>query len=166
METYKMLPEGTLAELIDNVVYDSPSPVYGHQSISKNILRKLLEGVEDHNKGLVFHAPYDVYLDEEKNAVQPDLVVVLNDNLKIIDRRGHIHGVPDLLIEILSKTNQYHDLIRKKDLYERFGVKEYWIIDPESKQSFGFEIKNGRYTSMYEEIGVISSNLLQLSFAF
>jgi Uma2 family endonuclease len=166
METYKMLPEGTLAELINNVVYDSPSPVYGHQSISKNILRKLLEGVEDKGMGEVFDAPFDVYLDEIANAVQPDLIVVLNDNLKIIDRRGHIHGVPDLLIEILSKSNQYHDLIRKKDLYERFGVKEYWIIDPESKQSFGFEIKNGHYTSMYEEVGVISSNLLQLSFAF
>jgi Uma2 family endonuclease len=106
METYKMLPEGTLAEPIDNMVYDLPSPVHGHQSASKIILRKLLEGVEDLGLGQVFHAPFDVYLDEIANAVQPDLIVVLNDNLKIIDRRGHIHGVPDLLIEILSKSNK------------------------------------------------------------
>jgi Uma2 family endonuclease len=166
METYKMLPEGTLVELIDNVVYDSPSPVYGHQSISKIILHKLIEEVEYKGKGEVFHAPFDVYLDEIANAVQPDLIVVLKDNLKIIDRCGHIHGVPDLLIEILSKSNKKHHLIRKKKLYERFGVTEYWIIDPETKQTIGFELKDGHYTSVGGGTGLIKSNLLQLSIVF
>ena len=166
METYKMLPEGTLAELINNVVYDSPSPVYGHQAASKVILRKLLEEVEYKGMGEVFHAPFDVYLDEIANAVQPDLIVVLKDNLKIIDRRGHIHGIPDLLIEILSKSNKKHDLVRKKKLYERFGVKEYWIIDPETKKTIGFELKEGCYTAVGGETGLIQSNLLQLSFVF
>jgi Uma2 family endonuclease len=166
METYKMLPEGTLAELIDNMVYDSPSPVYGHQSISKIILHKLVEEVEYKGKGEVFHAPFDVYLDEIANAVQPDLIVVLNDNLKIIDRCGHIHGVPDLLIEILSKSNKNHDLVRKKELYERFGVKEYWIIDPETKKTIGFEFKDDHYTCLGRHTGLIKSNLLQLSLFF
>jgi Uma2 family endonuclease len=166
METYKMLPEGTLAELIDNMVYDSPSPYVNHQSLSKKILRKLLEEVEDKGAGEVFDAPLDVYLDEIGNAVQPDLIVVLKDNLKIIDRYGHIHGVPDLLIEILSKSNKNHDLVRKKKLYERFGVKEYWIIDPDNKHTVGFEHKDGCYTCICEETGVIRSNLLQVSFVF
>jgi Uma2 family endonuclease len=166
METYKMLPEGTLAELIDNMVYDSPSPYSLHQSLSKIILRKLLEEVEDQGLGQAFHAPLDVYLDEVSNAVQPDLIVVLRNNLHIIEKYGHIHGVPDLLIEILSKNNQQHDLVRKKDLYERFGVKEYWIIDPDNKYTLGFEHKDGRYTCICEDFGVIRSNLLQLSFAF
>jgi len=77
MEVYKMLPEGTLAELIDNVLYMSPSPVFSHQSVIKSLARQLFTQVEDVHKGLIFFAPYDVYLDEEKNAVQPDLIVVL-----------------------------------------------------------------------------------------
>jgi Uma2 family endonuclease len=166
METYKMLPEGTLAELIDNVVYDSPSPYSIHQSLSKIILRKLLEEVEDKGTGVVFHAPLDVYLDEVSNAVQPDLIVVLKNNLHIIEKYGHIHDVPDLLIEILSKNNQRHDLVRKKNLYERFGVKEYWVIDPDNKHSLGFEHKDGCYSCICDETGVIRSNLLQVSFAF
>jgi Uma2 family endonuclease len=122
--------------------------------------------VEDKGAGEVFDAPLDVYLDEIANAVQPDLIVVLKDNLKIIDRRGHIHGVPDLLIEILSESNKKHDLVRKKSLYERFGVKEYWIIDPETKKTIGFELKNGHYASINGETGLIKSNLLQLSLSF
>jgi Uma2 family endonuclease len=166
MNLYKALPEGTLAELIDNVLYDSPSPVYNHQTISKIILRKLLEAMEDTKRGLVFHAPFDVYLDEEKNAVQPDLIIVLNDNLKIIDKHGHIHGVPDMLIEILSFSNKKHDQVLKKDLYQRFGVKEYWIIDPDTRLATGFTLNNQQYSPLAEDIGLIHSDLLQISVAF
>jgi Uma2 family endonuclease len=166
MNVYRTLPEGTLAELIDNVLYDSPSPVYSHQTISKIILRKLLEAVEDTKRGLVFHAPFDVYLDEEKNAVQPDLIIVLNDNLKIIDKRGHIHGVPDMLIEILSLSNKQHDQVLKKDLYQRFGVKEYWIIDPDTRLATGFTLNNQQYSPLSEDMGLLHSGLLQISVAF
>jgi Uma2 family endonuclease len=166
MEVFKMLPEGTLVELINNILYMSPPRFANHQIASKNIFRKLLELVEDKDKGLVFYAPLDVYLDEIENAVQPDLIVILRNNLKIIDEKGHIHGVPDMLIEILSKDNEDHDLIRKKQLYERFGVKEYWIIEPDSKLAMGFELKNKQYTLITEDIGLIKSNLLQVSFTF
>jgi Uma2 family endonuclease len=166
MEVYKMLPEGTLAEIIDNKLYMSPSPLVNHQIVSKNIFRKLLELVEDEGKGQIFDAPLDVYLDEIENAVQPDLIVVLQNNLHIIEEKGHIHGVPDMLIEILSEHNKDHDLIRKKELYERFGVKEYWIIEPESKLAMGFGLKNRKYTLIAEDIGLIKSDLLQLSFTF
>lgn len=166
MEVFKMLPEGTLAELIDNILYMSPSPVFDHHNIGKSIFRKLLETVEDTGKGVIFSAPFDVYLDEEQNAVQPDLIVVLKNNTHIIDEKSHIHGVPDLLIEILSKGNKNHDLILKKDLYERFGVKEYWIIDPVSKLAMGFELTDKSYQLVAEDIGIIKSNLLGISFSF
>jgi Uma2 family endonuclease len=80
----------------------------------------------------------------ERNAVQPDIIVVLKKNEKIINKRGHIHGVPDLLVEILSEGNEEHDLVRKKKLYERFGVKEYWVIDPESKVDTVFSLSSGQ----------------------
>lgn len=165
MEVYKVLPEGTLAELVDNILYMSPSPVFNHHNVGKAILRKLLE-FEDTGKGSIFSAPFDVYLDETQNAVQPDLFVVLNANRHIIDTKGHIHGVPDLIIEILSPGNEKHDLVRKKALYERFGVKEYWIVNPDNKLAMGFALKDKTYQSIAEDVGLIKSPLLQASFTF
>lgn len=166
MEVYKMLPEGTLAELIDNQLYMSPSPVFNHHNVCKAIMRKLLEVVEDAGLGQVFIAPFDVYLDEVENAVQPDLTVILRDNFHIINEAGFIHGSPDLIVEVLSKGNKNHDLIRKKDLYERFGVKEYWIIDPDSKLAMCFVLENKEFKLIAEDIGVIKSRLLNLSITF
>jgi Uma2 family endonuclease len=91
---------------------------------------------------------------------------VLEDNRNIIDPNGHIHGVPDLLVEVLSPGNKDHDLIKKKDLYERFGVKEYWIIDPETKLALCFQLVSGKYVKAGEEIGLIQSILLKLKIQF
>ncbi len=166
MEVYKMLPEGTLAELIDNKLYMSPSPVRNHQKVLQQLLRRLSDLIEDKGKGEIFISPFDVYFDEHSNAVQPDLIVVLSDNKKIIDPNGHIHGVPDLLVEILSSGNKDHDLIKKKDLYERFGVKEYWIVDPETKLALVYQLQNSKYTKIGESIGSIESLLLNLTVSF
>jgi Uma2 family endonuclease len=166
MEVYKSLPEGTLAELIDNTIYMSPSPISKHQLILNEINFQLLQFLKKDASGIVFIAPYDVYLDETSNAVQPDIVVVLEDNRNIIDPNGHIHGVPDLLVEVLSPGNKDHDLIKKKDLYERFGVKEYWIIDPETKLALCFQLVSGKYVKAGEEIGLIQSILLKLKIQF
>ena len=165
MDVFRTLPEGTLAELIDSVLYMSPSPSFDHQNISKSILRHLLK-FEDSGRGIVFHAPFDVYLDEKGNAVQPDLFVVLAENTGIIDRKGHVHGVPDFIIEILSPGNREHDTTRKKQLYQRFGVKEYWIIDPENKLATGFELKDKTYHLIAEDIGIVKSKFLSFSFTF
>jgi Uma2 family endonuclease len=167
MEVYKSLPQGTLAELIDNQLYMSPSPVFLHQKTVQQILRKLMEIVTDPGKGEVLVTPFDVYLDEERNAVQPDIIVVLNSNLHVIDLKGHIHGVPDMLIEILSRGNKEHDLVRKKELYERFAVKEYWIVDPDTKHAQGFALNDAkRYQVFAEDIGIMQSKLLQTSITF
>jgi Uma2 family endonuclease len=108
----------------------------------------------------------DVYLDERETAVQPDLIVILNDGNAEVKEAGHIHGVPDLLVEVLSKGNNKHDLITKKDLYEKFGVKEYWVVDPETKLAIIFSLKDGKYTLIDEQIASITSPLLSYSFSF
>jgi Uma2 family endonuclease len=166
MEVFKQLPEGTLAELIDNQIYMSPSPLFNHQAVCKAILRKLLSAIEDKGKGQVFFAPFDVYLDEHTNAVQPDLFVVLNENSKIIDEKGHIHGSPDLVVEVLSKGNSDHDLIKKKQLYEQFAVKEYWIVDPDSRLAIGYRLDGKTYSRIAEDVGVINSPLTGISISF
>ena len=163
MEVYRSLPEGTLAELIDGVLYMSPAPKFNHQSVLLRLSRILCDEIIDKGKGEVIVAPFDVYLDEELNAVQPDIVVVLNANDHILDREGSIHGVPDLLVEILSKGNTKHDTEKKLELYERFGVKQYWIIDPKSREVFVYHLVKGKYQKFSEAIGKINSKLLDFT---
>jgi Uma2 family endonuclease len=164
MEVYKMLPEGTLAELINGVIYMSPSPVRNHQKIITRLAGRMDSFIEQHDRGEVFVAPFDVYLDEYSNAVQPDIVFVSKENLSIIE--DHIHGIPDLVVEVLSEGNKSHDVIKKKELYQRFGIKEYWIIDPETKEAIGFEHLSGVYYEFARDISKLSSKLLEQSFEF
>jgi Uma2 family endonuclease len=166
IEVFKMLPEGTLAELIDNHLFMSPSPKSKHQIILNEINFQFLLHFKKNKTGMVYIAPFDVYLDKDKNVVQPDLIILLNENMGILKDDGYIYGVPDMLLEILSPDNKSHDLILKKSLYERFGVKEYWIIDPETRLSLGFAFQNNQFKLIAEDIGMIKSALLNASFAF
>ncbi len=138
MEVFKMLPEGTLCEVINGQLFMSPSPLTNHQIIITELLSSIHNYLKSNKSGYVFTAPFDVYLDEENNAVQPDIIVILKDNENII--KDHIHGVPDILIEILSEGNRNHDLIKKKELYEKFRVKEYFIVEPDTKLVRTFRI--------------------------
>ena len=164
MEVYRMLPERTLAELIDGIIYMSPSPVTHHQRIVRKLLNKMSDFVEGNNLGEMFVSPFDVYLDEYSNAVQPDVIFVAKENASIVE--DHIHGVPDLLIELLSPGNKSHDTVRKKNLYEKFGVKEYWIIDPETKESIGYTLEGKVYKEFFRSSGQISSRLLDATFKY
>jgi Uma2 family endonuclease len=166
MEVYEMLPEGTLAELIDNQIYMSPAPNFLHQKTVKSIVNELDKVVEDTGTGTVIFAPYDVKLDITKNVVQPDVVVILKTNPHQIDERGGYQGAPDLLVEVIPPGNKDYDLITKKNLYEKFGVKEYWIVDPETKLAIGFNLSGNSYIKISEEIGKIQSPLLNSEFKF
>lgn len=166
MEVYKMLPEGTRAELIDNILYMPPSPTSNHQITSTDLVTNINFYLKQNNLGRAISAPMDVYLDETSNAVQPDIVVILKEQSDIVHPNGHIHGVPAILIEILSKGNKEHDLIRKKDLYEHFGVQEYHVVDPDTKLVMTFSLSGGLYGEVKEAIGKLYSPLLQTGFDF
>jgi Uma2 family endonuclease len=166
MEVFKMLPEGSLAEVIENRLYMSPTPITPHQRVIRKLLVKLDAWIEEKNLGEVFAAPFDVYLDDYANAVQPDLIFVSTENSTIVDEESTIHGVPDLLIEVLSPGNRNYDLITKKNLYEKFGVKEYWVIDPKSNEVFGYLLTDGKYQAVEKSIGKIDSKVLKKSIAF
>jgi len=164
MEVFKMLPEGTLAELIDGVIYMSPSPIRNHQRIVSLLSARITVFVEEKGLGETYVAPFDVYLDEALNSVQPDIVFVLKKNLAIV--QNHIHGVPDLTIEVLSPGNKEYDQEKKKGLYERFGIQEYWIIDPSTKEAIGYTLQDGKYVEFFRASGKIQSRLLNESFSF
>jgi Uma2 family endonuclease len=166
MEVYKMLPEGTLAEIINNQIFMSPSPFSKHQKLLNKINNKLYNFLESSGRGEVFTAPLDVYLDETSNAVQPDIIVVLKENQGIINEHGHIHGTPDLLVEVLSPSNKEYDLIKKKELYENFGVMEYWIVDPDTHVAITYAMVNGKYERIGEDQGFVVSRLLNTKIEF
>ncbi len=112
MEVYRGLPEGTQAELIDATIYISTSRVRAHQRTVAILSSRMILYAEEKEIGEVYTAPFDVYLDEHANAVQPDIVFVSAAKLSIIDR--YIYGVPDLIVEVLSDGNEDHDRIKKK----------------------------------------------------
>jgi Uma2 family endonuclease len=132
VENYKLLPEtGPRYQLIQGDLYMAPAPNRFHQEISRNLQFELHSYLKRHPIGKLFNAPFDVYLDEV-NVFQPDIIIVLNERLGILTEEG-AEGAPDLVVEILSPKTRRLDLMNKKQEYARAGVKELWIIDPESR---------------------------------
>ncbi len=131
IKDYKLLPEGAPYQLIEGELVMTPSPTTFHQIISGNLFGKMRDRVKEKGEGLVLFAPIDIYLDDE-NVFQPDLVFISKQRRDIIKDDG-IHGAPDMVIEILSPSTAYYDIKKKYKMYEKFSVKEYWIVDPEMK---------------------------------
>jgi Uma2 family endonuclease len=164
-DVFQMLPEGTLAEVIENQLFMAPSPSPDHQEASGDLFYEISSHVRKKKLGKIFFAPLDLYLDEHSNVVQPNILFISKNNPLVIDKRG-LKGVPDLIIEILSPGNKKYDFVKKKKLYEKFGVKEYWIVDPETKMATGFLLKGTSYISQKESSGELHSSVLGETFSF
>ncbi len=142
-EDYLKTPEDERYELIEGELIMSPSPIPKHQRISRKIEFILEKYVTENDIGEVFYAPCDVYLDEE-NVVQPDILFISKERLGIIGEKN-IQGAPDLVIEIISENTAYRDLVQKKKLYAKFGVKEYWIVVPGEESIEVYILKDNTY---------------------
>jgi Uma2 family endonuclease len=165
LDVFRILPEGTRAEVINNVLYMSPSPLYSHQSIVTDLAITIGAGVKENKLGIFLVSPFDVYLEDHISAVQPDLLFISNKNKGILKEDGYAHGAPDLIIEILS-SNEKRDITIKKDLYEKAGVKEYFIIDPKTKMTEAFVLKGKKYQHVYSRKKYFQSALLKQEFRF
>lgn len=165
LDIFRSLPEGTLCEVIDNVLYMSPAPKYNHQGIVQLFARRIGNYVEEKNIGEVILSPFDVYFDDLLSAVQPDLLVLLNKSRHILKQDGYIHGAPDIIVEVLS-SDKKRDLVKKKSLYERAGVKEYFVVDAESTEITGWLLEGKAFRHNYSDIGRFKSSLLSLAFEF
>ena len=140
-EDYCRMPSGQRYELVEGGLRVVPSPSVAHQEISKRLERALLEWIEDRNLGKVYNAPIDVVLSEH-DVVQPDILYVSQERLGII-KEANIQGAPDLVVEILSHSLAEWDRATKRRLYARYGVREYWLVDPEAK-TIEVTANNGR----------------------
>jgi len=135
--------DGRRHEIIDGDHYVNPAPSTYHQTVSRRLQHQLYMQIELTGQGVVYNAPVDVQLTDH-DIVQPDLVVVLTSRMQMITPTK-IKGVPDLLVEILSPSTASNDATLKKQLYERVGVAEYWIVDPDNHTLEQLVLTDGRY---------------------
>jgi Uma2 family endonuclease len=123
--------DGKRYEIIAGRLFVNGSPSTYHQRVSRRLQHQLYTQIELAGHGEVFDAPMDVVLDAH-DVVEPDLIVILRAQLAIITPEN-IQGVPALLVEILSPSTRAVDRGDKHRLYERSGVPEYWVVDPEAR---------------------------------
>ena len=129
-DDFLLFPEdGKRHEIIDGDHFMTPAPNTKHQRVSFKLSAAFANFLTSHRLGEVFAAPYDVLLSDE-DIVEPDLVFVSAARAAIITEKN-IQGPPDLVVEILSAGTRKTDEVVKRKLYERYGVREYWIVDPE-----------------------------------
>lgn len=149
---YLRWPEDVRYELIDGAAYAMAGPDLAHQEIVGEVFAQLHRALEGHTCR-PFVAPFDVRLpgpgqddDATDTVVQPDVLVVC-DPAKL-DRRG-VRGAPDLVIEVLSPATAGHDQVLKRHVYERSGVREFWLIHPLDRTVTVYRLIDGAYGKPY-----------------
>ena len=131
-EDYLRLTDDKRYEVINGRLYEMPAPTPLHQRILKRLLNILTGFAElKENRGEILPSPIDVVLGD-RYVLQPDIVFISKERLGIIGEKA-IMGPPDLVVEIISPATIRRDTVVKKGIYEKFGVKEYWIVYPEEK---------------------------------
>ena len=126
-------------EIINGEIYRRSVPVLNHQRIVSNILCTFNNYLDDKNDEVFNNL--DTLFDKD-NQYMPDIIVVCNPD--ILEDDG-VHGVPDLVVEVLSKTTADRDRNEKFANYERYGVKEYWIVDPFMKRVEVYHLKDDKF---------------------
>ena len=115
-----------------------------HSGIIAHLFNKIFNYVVANKCGYVFPDNVDVHL-PDGNLFRPDLTVVTAENKKILNWKGAIRGVPDMVVEVLSRSTKNNDLTIKKDIYEANGVKEYWIVNPWEKSVSVYLLRDGKF---------------------
>lgn len=148
-EDYVLFPDdGKRHEIIDGEHYVTPAPNTRHQAIVVNLLRLVAPFVYERRLGRVYAAPIDVVL-SEPDIVQPDLIFVSAARASIVTATN-VQGAPDLAVEILSEGSRRKDEVVKRKLYQRSGVAEYWIVDPELETGKVYRLEGSSYRRMAE----------------
>lgn len=164
VEDYLKTPEGAGYQLIDGEIIEMASPSSEHQDILGYIYSELLNRLKISKLGKVYFAPLDVFLENE-NVLQPDLFFIKKEKYPLIEKKGLV-GIPDLIIEILSPSTTYYDTKKKFNIYEKFLLKEYWLIDPEDGEVKGYFLTNDKLVQKFQDNYKINSLLLNETIDF
>jgi len=152
--------EGRRYELYDGEVIVVPSPFLRHQRVEMHLVDILTE-YERAIGGLVVVAPFDIVFFEH-NVLQPDVVFFTKERRHLLHDWEATRAAPDLAVDVLSRSTEVRDRGRKKEIFARFGVEEYWIVNP-SENTFEIHILRGfdyELTGAYDERDDIESPTL------
>ena len=162
-EDYLTFPDsdGIKKEIIEGELFMSPAPSIKHQTTLGELFILITNFVKHNKLGRVFLAPCDVIL-SNINIMQPDILFISKNNYQILTDLN-IHGTPDLVVEIISSSSINTDRIFKKLIYEQYGVKEYWIVDPKTETIEIWTLKNKTFqlASKAAKNQTIKSQLLE-----
>lgn len=163
-EDFLLFPDdGQRHELIDGEHYVTPSPNTKHQAVAGNLYFLIRTWLEKQPVGRIFFAPFDVVF-THFDVVEPDLLYMSNARASAILTDKHVAGVPELVIEIGSAATRRRDETIRRQLYERSGASEYWIVDPDAERLRVYRNESGTFappTELTAEAGdILTSSLL------
>jgi Uma2 family endonuclease len=152
-DDYACLPsDGKRYEVLEGELIMNPAPSLSHQGVSRNLEFILYSHIREKGSGFIYNAPVDVILDDS-TIVQPDLVFVSKERSAILAHRG-VEGPPDLVVEIHSASTMRTDRVSKFQIYARFGVEWYWMVDPQARVLQEYALTPEGYTQVSEHSGV------------
>lgn len=160
-QRYLELDDERRYEIIHGELLMTPAPGIRHQSIARELSLRFVQFVQERKMGVIFFAPTDVVLSETE-VVQPDILFIRTGRIgEIVDEHA-VHGPPDLVVEILSPSSLQRDRHHKRELYQRAGVPEFWIVDPANRAIEVFSLGEAGYelTSFAAETGAVASRVL------
>lgn len=158
---YLKIQDNNRYEILNGELYMVPAPSTDHQGVSRNLEFLIWNFVKEKGLGKVFYAPIDVVFDDDE-VFQPDIVFIKSERQGIISKNA-IQGVPDLVVEIVSPSSAFYDTVEKKEIYRKYGVKEYWLIFPDEKGIEILTLENGEYLEFCKSKreGMVKSKLLE-----
>lgn len=161
-ERYLELNDDQRYEIIDGELLLTPAPGTRHQRLVTKLGVRFEQFAAERGLGEVYFAPTDVVF-AERQVVQPDILFIRAERIPDLVQELAVHGAPDLVVEILSPTSLHRDRHRKRALYERVGIPEYWIVDPANRAIEVFPLGEGGYelTSFAAEKGQVTSGVLE-----
>ena len=161
---YRAMPDdGKRYELVEGVlreIEDMPAPTLAHQLASRGVFRKLDSFVTERKLGQVLYAPVDVYLADDL-AYQPDILFVATESRAKMTK-DDVTGPPDLVVEIVSRSSRSIDRREKLANYAKYGVREYWLVYPDSAIIEVFVLREGKFQMLgrYGEGETVRSEVL------
>ncbi len=160
-EDYAKTPDDERYELLDGELVFMPSPKEIHQMLLGRLFVALYTWAAERPLGRVYVAPFDVVL-SDTNTLQPDILFISSERSQIITE-ANVQGAPDLAIEIISPSDPNRDRVRKREIYERHGVGEYWLVDSDASNVTVLSLRDGSYLTVgiYGEGDTLTSPTLR-----
>ena len=148
-EDYVALPnDGMRYEIHDGELSVTPAPTFRHQQILAALLGILRAHVVANDLGEVVPAPITVVL-ADTSVVEPDIIYIAKERMTLVSQRGTVDGAPTLAVEILSPSTARNDRQTKKQLFERYGVPFYWIVDGDARAIEIYRLVSGVYDAAW-----------------